>query len=163
MTGDTIRININGTEYIRTVLTADTSMITFNKIEDLDYGATFNIGAVRFRVRYAPVMGTLKNSIKTVEGLTVVARRLNGADTGSLTCRMFVNCGDTPVHETTVDIFNPDDPNRTSIQRAVPLEGQGTSLELELEMLTAYSGFTLESVELKVREEVSTEYDTVKE
>ena len=162
MVGDTIRFRSSKTavhDQARVILTATELVITFAAVLGLGIADTFLIAPVRFRVRWAPMIGSTRTTVKTVKGLQVRARPGERTAAKELTVRLFQNYAIQPVSEVKAPVFVGDESGRTTDDRILLLEAQGGAVELELESLETGNDFELELIEAEVHEEADQRLD----
>ena len=174
MIGDIVRFRsdndaVDGLARVITSATADE--IVFGLVDGLADGDEFIIGAVRYRVRYAPLYGSEKGSVKTLHDVMVRAlpgpRNSPGGNwpdppDGRLSLRSYAEHGGTPRdrQELSVRVFDDDDVERTTDDRVSSLAGDGTSLSIEIECIETRTDFRMELLQVTLREEASQKADT---
>lgn len=131
----------------------------------LAIGDSFVIGGNHLKIRFAPYFGTDYSSVKTVYGCVVHAApgarhagNSNWTDppTGKIDVRCYQNLSDTPISEklSEISIFDEDDTARITDDRYSAVEGQGNTLELEIESRDAKTDFRLDHISCDVVEHV---------
>lgn len=151
MAGDVLRLRGLSDDVVRTILTATDKKITFDTVTDILSRTDFTIGAVRFRLRPAPLHGLYRNTSKRIHDLELRAFPGTRAPAESLTVRVIGDYQELTEQEQELDVFLT---GKSSQDRVGSLEIEGTSLEVELENLNARNDFLLESLCVTVREEV---------
>jgi hypothetical protein len=141
--------------------------IGFDRVNGLFGGTQFLIAPRDFRIRQAPVQGLNPGKVKTIDSVSVRARR-GDLTSGDLTLRTYKNHGEagervpSTVSDTdTMPVFDDSDTGRTSTHRVSSIEGQGTAVAIEVESLDPKHDFRLDAVEMSVTEEVSEKADEV--
>lgn len=159
MAGDVIRFN-SGVEYVRTILSATARKITFAAINTLGIGDTFSIAAVRTRVRFAPLRGKFLGSVKTIDKVHIKARKGSKHVAGSLMIKSFNDLRDTPAQVKALEIFDPDDTGKTTENEVSSIEGQGASVELQVETSDPRVDYEIKQLGVHVREESDVRVDS---
>ncbi len=170
MEGDVVRFRSDNPlkdGLARTIRNADPGRIEFDPLPAaLVEGDEFVIGAVRFKVRFSPIMGESMRDIKTIDQAEIYARPgpLHDPD-GSpgypprpdfgLTVRVYRDYGNTARAESTaeIEIFDDDDADTTSMDRYCTLKAQGRALEVEIEDFNTRSDVVIDGVYLRVEDE----------
>lgn len=166
MLGDVVRFRSPNPQVdgaVRVIVEASRAAIGFDSLPALAAGDEFIIGANRLRYRPAPLTGKFRSTAKTLDSLMVRALpgpRNDGVawpdpPEGRFTLRAYREYDDEPVDERDreLEIFDENDVSRTTDDRVSALEGAGSALELELEMVETRTDFRLELIEAEVREE----------
>lgn len=168
MRGDVVRFRssnpvIDG--LARTIRVADPGKIEFDPLPaSLQEGDEFLIGAVRFRVRFAPIVGESLRTVKSIAQLAVYARPgplHNGISPWGnrpahpLTVRAYREFGDTPrpSEDTAVEVFDDDDVDRKTEHRYSDIHAQGQAIEIEIEDHNVRSDMVIDGVFAKLEEE----------
>lgn len=165
MIGDTIRFrstNRSVHDQARVIMSATELAVTFDPVSGLGIGDTFLIAPIRLRLRFAPMVGGSRLTVKTIKGLQIRARPGERAAAQELAVRLFQNYAIEPISETKVPVFVGDESGRTTDDRILSLEGQGGALELEVENLETRNDFELELIEAEVHEEADKRLDAEK-
>lgn len=168
MKGDVVRFRsgnaaVNGIS--RVIRTASVNSITFDAVSGLASGDEFIIGAVRFRMKWAPLSGDKKSSTVTLESLRINAlpgpRCGSGSfpnpPTSTFQAKIYEDYSTTPVTQpaaATVGIFATSTAAKQTEDRMIPVVGQGNALELEIECLDARTDFRLEQIQATIKEEL---------
>jgi len=169
MLGEVIRFKGHTTASIdglaRVILEATADEIEFRMLPNTPAaGDEFIIGAVRFRVRFAPLPGKMGNSVKTLDGFRVTAlpgdRNVDNEvwpdpPTAKITTRCYRDHHDVAGddNDAEIEIFDEGDTGETTLDRISSLDGQGASLQVELECTDARTQVRFASIEARVREE----------
>ncbi len=155
MVGDIIRFR-RGTLFTatRTILTATPTKLTFATVASLSVEDEFLIGAVRQRIRFAPIRGSLPENPKTLKKLSVRAYPGDRGAGSPLTIRSYENFSSESRASDTVSAFNDGDTGKTSRDRVSSLVGQGSALELEIESLEARNDLNYDVIRTTVQEEL---------
>ena len=163
MAGDIIRFRVGGDEYIRTITTATDKKLTFTAVPVPLSGVVFVIAAVRTKIRWSALKGKLQTSVKTVEKVHIKARKgSRHLSSENLNLKTFSDFRDVEQKTGTVDIFNVDDSGKTTENEVSSIEGQGSSLEVQIETRDARTDYQLQKVEVTLREESDVLVDAVK-
>lgn len=167
MLGDIVRFRStdsgrNGV--VRKITAATADSITFAAVTGLTAGDEFIIGAVRFKIRSAPLRGAGAN-VAARNIYKCVVRALPGPragvnwpnpPTGKISVKCYENYKETAddVRDQEIPVFH-DENNvaYTDEDRVSSVEGQGSSLQLEIECIDSRTDFKLESVNVVVHEE----------
>lgn len=181
MLGDSVRIisasserdgAVRGINHVNITTLGGAHKITFEPpVPGLSAADSFVVGGNHFRVRFAPYFGTDYSSVKTVHGCVVHAApgarhagNTNWPDppTGKIDVRCYQNLGDTPISEqlSEISIFDEDDTSRITEDRYSAVEGQGNTLEIEIESKSAKTDFRLDHLSCDVVEHVIDLVDT---
>ena len=174
MLGDTVRIiSTSGRDGNTREISAVTAgalgtahIIAFEPpVLGLDAADSFVIGGNHFKIRFAPYFGTDYSSVKTVYGCVVhAAPGVRHADnsnwpdppTGKIDVRCYQNLADTAISEklSEINVFDEDDVSRLTEDRYSGVEGEGNTLELEIESRDAKMDFRLDHISCDVVEHV---------
>ena len=166
MAGDMVRFRsdtatVDGVS--RVIRTATASEITFDLVNGLSRGDEYVIGATRFRLRFAAMLGQDDSAVKTLDGLEVVARTGARSAAGLLTARAYRDFGESAqaTAELAVPIYDDDEAARTTADRVVAdVEVDGRAIEIEVECAEARTDFRLARVGARVKEEGDIRADT---
>jgi hypothetical protein len=171
MVGDMIRFYVGSTTTLRGIreITDATGFnsIEFAEVSGLTVDDTFRIAANQFKIRWAHLGGKLRHTVKTILGALVYLRpgdRNTGVSpwpaepAATITATVYDEFSDTAVSQPsgvteTVGIFDESETDKTTEDRAVGVEGQGTALEFELSCIETRADFSIEKVEVTVEEE----------
>ena len=155
MVGEIIRFNRDSVELgLRTILTADDRKITFDLLPGLTKGDEFIIGAIRLRIRGAPIRGTSSSRVKTLESLSLRSYPGKRGAVNPITLNSYENFEDEVRDTKTVEAFLDSKDGKTSDDRVSSLEAQGNALEVEIESLGARNDLDLEMLEVTVLEDL---------
>lgn len=161
--GEIIRFRSNGVDHgaMRTILSATTNKITFDPVEGLANTSEFVIAASRFRIRFAPFKGADQRRVKSLQGTALSVRHGSREPVPGafVRARIYENYNSVSRSEDTVEIFDGEESGRMTDDRVLSLEGQSTTLEIEIEMLDAKVDFRLEHLALEIEEEADTNAD----
>ncbi|MFM9966698.1 MAG: hypothetical protein ACKV2Q_36460 [Planctomycetaceae bacterium] len=146
----------------RVIRVATEDRIEFDAVSGLDVGDEFIIGAVRFRIRFAKLGAEARESVKTLERLTVRALpgKMNTAGPwseepdGLVTVAAYQNFSDEPTITKEREIAVRQDSATQTRESA--LQCNGTAIEVELSCDDARTSLVFESVEASWREEGDT-------
>lgn len=170
MTGDIIRFkgaSESESSVARVIDTARADLITFATTSGeltIEEGVTFYIAGPRFCIRWAPMMGKIRDAIKTLRDLVVRAftgprNHAGGAwpdpPEGAITLSSFRDYHTTAVDaaEDEIGIFDEGNTGNLSEDRVSALEGQGSAITLQLATEDTRTDFRLEMVKAVVEEE----------
>jgi hypothetical protein len=147
--------NSTANEAVRIIRTATAHKITFDTLSGLSSGDEYIIGATRFEIKWANLVGAA-NSVKTLQGMTVKA--LPGTDNDSsvrLSARAYREFDTTPVDSQarTIEVRDWDAEGKAEVDRAVDVSANGTALEVGIECSDARADFRVRSVDVRILEE----------
>lgn len=167
MLGDIIRFKTTTgteTEYTRIITAATANRVTFATVTGLTYGWTFYIASPRFCIRWAPLVGKVRDAIKTLRQMIVRAftgprnhANANWGDppSGDLTLSSFrdyhTTAADTNSSE--IPVFDEGNAGNLSEDRVSALEGQGSAITLQIATEDTRTDFRLELVKAVIEEE----------
>lgn len=163
MAGDIIRFRIGSDEYIRTISTATDRRLTFDSVPASLKNVVFVIAAVRTKIRFSSLRGTLLGSVKTIEKVQIKARKGDRHQSSEkLNLKTFNEFGASEQDTGTIDIFDPGDSGKTTKNEVSSIGGQAAALEIQIETIDARTDYELEQVEVSVREEADILVDSTK-
>jgi hypothetical protein len=153
MVGDIIRLfDKDGTEHLRTILSATLSDITFDVVPGLNLDS-FVIGFGQFKTRFAAVAKALGSTRKSLEGLTIRALPGDRGSKDSVIIEVFENFGSESVGKQDMEVFEDLASGKTDANRVTSLEAQGTDLEVSISSLSTGNDFDIEHLEAIIRED----------
>lgn len=155
MIGEVLILRISGQEIRRTILDADGKNIHFDPVAGIIPGTEFLIGAIRFRCKFAPLLGESPSQAKTLHGLTLKARKGIRTSAEKINVHAYEGFSPEKKRSSSVPVFDDGDPGFVSQDRVSSLEAQSPAIELEIESLETRSDFKLEMLEATVLEESS--------
>jgi hypothetical protein len=165
MLGDIVRFRSDTTTVdgqVRVIASASANAIGFAAVTGLASGDEFLIGAARYRVKSAPILGESIESVKTLDGLRVHAlpgpRARQGGwpdpPDGRLSVRCYRDLHSDPVdqQEREMPVYDADDVSHVDKDRVSSIGGQGSALQIEIECVETRTDFRVVAVTPQIRE-----------
>lgn len=167
MLGDVLRVRSSASARngaCRVIRTATADLITFDAIAGLTHDDEFIIGANRFLLETEPYVGVDRESVKTLEAVTVKVatgpRHRSGGiweteDPGRISVRAVINHEDEPssadeAPDGGVVIADPTDTGTISRDHVSSIDGIGHSVALQVECIEARTDFRIEMLKMQV-------------
>jgi len=177
MTGDVIRFKgASDTEssVVRVIRTATANVITFDTTSGaltIEDGVTFYISSPRFCLKWAPLVGRIREAIKTLRDLIVRIvpgpRNLGSGPwpnppEGKFSLQAWREYGGDPidVNEAEIGVWDESDVANETDDRLSSLEAQGSAITLQLSSEDTRTDFRIELVKAQLEEESDVRLDT---
>ena len=157
MTGDVVLFrstNSDTNNVSRVIRKATVHRIDFDAVPGLSVGDEIIIGGVHVKIRWAPLAGVSRRTVKTLEAVTVRLLSTGEENNAHIDMRVFEDFETTPATEKrNLQLHDPDDVTGTTVDSTVDLRGQGLDIEIELEAVGTKHAFRVEKILAEVTEE----------